>query len=70
MINECIFTPVKGSHSCRYCRFSLDPDLYDGACTIRPDLFKRYRDGDVAVMDEIKRMNDERLEKKFNALLY
>lgn len=45
--SECVFTPVKGSRSCRYCQFSSDPDLFDGCCLVPPDLWPSIKRGEI-----------------------
>ena len=35
---ECYYTPVKGSHSCRGCKYSSAPELFDGFCMLPPDI--------------------------------
>ena len=44
---ECIFTPVKGTYSCRYCPFSIVPEMYDPGCRVPQEIMDRAERGEI-----------------------
>lgn len=42
---ECFFTPRKGSHSCRGCVYSLDPQYNDPGCGLPKEIWEKVRQG-------------------------
>lgn len=57
---ECIFTPRKGTWSCRGCRFSPTPELYDPACLIPPEMRQRAARGEITereIWDYLEKRN-------------
>jgi hypothetical protein len=61
-MSECVFTPVRGSRSCRGCPYSADPDLSDPGCLLPPDLYRQAVRGEkVVVTAEVEREIAERI---------
>lgn len=44
---ECVFAPANGTRSCRYCPFSIVPEMYDPGCRVPREIMVRAERGEI-----------------------